>query len=278
MPSAKKLSPPATPGRRIYSISRLVATGPRIAPHRRVDQSLLNAAAGLRARVESLEVLANNIANADTAGFKADREFYNLFLSEFAEAGVHDEVTWMPVVEGSRIDFTQGVLTPTASPLDAALNGPGFFVVGGPQGSLYTRSGNFRRSPAGRLETADGFAVMGENGPLNLPPGEVKIAEDGSLRVAQQVVGRLKIVEFANPGALFKVGRSYFQSADDSPPPATRAAVRQGHLEAANVNAAEAAVRLVEVSRQFQMITRAVALVANEMNRQAIEQLPRTGG
>ena len=243
-----------------------------------MDQSLLNAAAGLRARIESLDVLANNIANADTAGFKADREFYNLFLSELAEPGVHNEVTWMPLVEGSIIDFTQGVLTPTASPLDVALSGPGFFVVDGPQGTLFTRNGNFRRSPAGRLETAEGFAVMGENGPLNLPPGELKIAEDGSVRVAQQAVGSLKIVEFSAPRSLFKAGRSYFQSTEPSPPAATRTAVREGHLEAANVNAAEAAVRLVEVSRQFQMITRAVSLVANEMNRQAIEQIPRVGG
>jgi flagellar basal body rod protein FlgG len=243
-----------------------------------MDPTLLVAAAGLRSRLETLELIGNNIANVNTAGFKADREFYSLFLGLEAESTALGDFTRMPVVEGSRIDLGQGVLTPTGAPLDVALSGPGFLVVEGPQGLLYTRNGNFRRSREGRLETSDGFAVRGERGSITLPPGEVKIGEDGSVWVAGGQLDRLQVVEFAASVPLTKVGRSYFRSADGArATPSNRAAVRQGHLEAANVNPGEAAVRLVEVTRQFEMLTRAVALVGQDMNRRAVEELPRSG-
>jgi flagellar basal body rod protein FlgG len=243
-----------------------------------MDQSLLLAAAGLRSRLETLEVIGNNLANLNTAGFKADREFYNLFLSPEAEATARGDYTWMPVVEGSTIDFRQGLLNPTGAPLDFALSGPGFFPVDGPQGPLYTRSGSFRRSPTGRLETADGFAVRGLRGTLNLPPGEVKVAEDGSVSVAGRFIDRLQVIEFPGNTPLAKVGHAYFRPPDGvTGSPGASATVRQGHLEAANVNPAEAAVRLVEVTRQFEMLARAVNLVAQEMNRRAVEEIPRSG-
>ncbi len=230
------------------------------------------AAAGMRSRLETLEVVANNIANLNTVGFKADREFYNLFL------GVEAESPSMPVVEGSKIDLRQGVLAATGAPLDIGLSGPGFLVVDGPQGPLYTRSGNLRRSPAGRLETGDGFAVRGRRGPITLPVGqEVKIGEDG-LVAAGGPIDQLLVVEFAAGAPLAKVGRAYFRPGDaGSPRPATRTAVRQGQLEAANVNPAEAAVRLIEVHRQFETLARAVSLVSQDMNRRAIDEIPRTG-
>lgn len=242
-----------------------------------MDQSLLTAAAGLRARLEALELVANNVANVSTAGFKADREFYNLFVAAEAEANAAGDLTWMPVVEGSAIDFRQGVLARTGAPLDLALEGPGFFAVAGPQGTLYTRNGSFRRSRDGRLATVEGYAVLGDSKrPIDLPAGEIKVSEDGTVWAAQQAVGRLQLVEFANKGALGKVGHSYFRGAP-APGAAGRTAVAQGQLESANVNPAEAAVRLIEVSRGFEMLTRAVSLVANEMNRRAIEEIPRTG-
>jgi len=254
-------------------------TGTRIAQSRSVDQTLLTAAAGMRSRLESLELLGNNIANAATAGFKRDHEFYNLFLGVEAEENRSGEFTWMPVVEGSAIDFSQAAVAPTSGPLDLALSGPGFFVVEGPQGRLYTRNGSFLRSPGGRLETVEGFPVEGEAGPLTLPPGEVKISQDGSVSVGEQPLGRLRVAEFAAAPRLAKVGRNYFRPLDTSAPePASRTLVRQGHLEGSNVNAVEAAVRLVSVTRQFEMLGRAVTLVANEMNRRAIEELPRSGG
>ena len=237
------------------------------------------AAAGLRSRLESLQLVGNNLANVSTAGFKADREFYNLFLTLEAEENPAGELPWMPVVQGSAIDFRQGGVTPTGAPLDLALNGPGLFVIEGPQGRLYTRNGNFKLSRAGRLETADGYAVLGQGGPLQLPPGEVVVAEDGTVTAGQQQVGRIRVVELGASQTLSKVGHNYFQSLDATPPQeAARTSLRQGQLEASNVNAAEAAVRLVWVSRQFEMLSRAIAMVSGDMNRRAIEEIPRLGG
>ncbi|HZS50392.1 MAG TPA: flagellar basal-body rod protein FlgF [Bryobacterales bacterium] len=244
-----------------------------------MNQALLTAAAGLRSRLETLELVGNNIANVDTAGFKAGREFYNLFLGAGAEPGLSGDANWMPVIEGSAIDFRQGALTPTAAALDLALDGPGFFAVEGPQGPLYTRNGNFRRSTSGQLETAEGYAVLGQNGrPVQLPPGNVTISPDGAISAGQQGIGRLQVVDFPNPQSLARAGGNYFRSADSAPPlPALRTRIAQGQLEGANVNPAEAAIRLVEVSRQFETLSRAVSLIANEMDRQAIEQIPAAG-
>jgi flagellar basal body rod protein FlgG len=243
-----------------------------------MDQSLLIAAAGLRSRLEALEVIGNNLANISTAGFKADREFYNLFLGAAAESTAQGDFAWMPVVEGSAIDLRQGVLTPTGAPLDVALSGPGFFVVEGPQGPLYTRSGSFQRAANGRLETSDGLAVRGQRGFITLPPGEVQIGEDGSVVVAGAPLDRLQLAEFPAGTGLTKVGHTYFRAPDGAvPSPAVRSAVRQGRLESANVNPAEAAVRLVEVTRQFEMLARAVRLVSQDMNRRAVDEIPRPG-
>lgn len=243
-----------------------------------MDQALLTAAAGLRSRQETLALLSNNIANVDTAGFKAGREFYNLFLGAEAEANLEGELNWMPVVEGAAIDFRQASLRPTSGALDVALEGPGFFAVEGPQGLLYTRSGAFRRSRSGRLETSDGYAVEGTRGVIDLPPGEVQIGPDGSIRIAEQAVGQLRVVEFPSAASLARVGSNYFQSSDPgAPPPAAKTRTVQGQLESANVNPAESAVRLVEVARQFEMLSRAITLISDDMNRQAIEQLPLSG-
>ena len=128
--------------------------------------------------METLEVLGNNIANAPTSGYKADREFYRLFATAEARLAISpDDRPWMPVVEGSVIDFAQGPLIQTAGPLDVALSGPGFLVVRSPGGDLYTRSGSLQRSPSGVLSTVDGYPVVGGRGEeIRLPAnGEIDI-------------------------------------------------------------------------------------------------------
>jgi flagellar hook-basal body protein len=114
------------------------------------------AASGLRARMESLDMLANNVANAGTGGYKADREFYSLYVSP--EAADADPAATMPVIERTWVDHSQGTLHATGNPLDLALSGKGFFAVNGPGGPLYTRNGNFRLAPDGRLTTSEGYA------------------------------------------------------------------------------------------------------------------------
>lgn len=225
--------------------------------------------------MESLDLLANNVANASTGGYKADREFYTLYAAPDAESGAA-----MPLIERPWIDLSQGLIRPTGSPLDLALTGRGFFAVNGPSGPLYTRNGAFQIAADGRLVTADGFPVRGAAGaPLVLRDGRaVDISADGTVRQDGIPIGKLEVVDFTSPDGVVKQGNNYFRAAAPGAarpaPPAT--AVEQGKLEASNTGSAEAAVRLVSVMRQFEMLQKAAAL-AGEMNRQAVEQVARVG-
>src|SRR2546429_990989 len=107
-----------------------------------MDPMTATAASGLRARMESLDLLANNVANASTGGYKADREFYSLYVAP--EAADNNPLSTMPVIERPWVDHSQGTLHSIGNPLDLALSGRGFFAVNGPNGPLYTRNGNFR--------------------------------------------------------------------------------------------------------------------------------------
>ncbi|MBX5496176.1 MAG: flagellar hook basal-body protein [Bryobacteraceae bacterium] len=235
------------------------------------------AASGMRARIDVLELLANNLANAGTAGYKSDREFYSLFLSEEA-AGVDRDPARMPVVEGRWTDFSQGVLKLTGNPLDLALSGEGFFVVQAPSGPLYTRNGAFRISKAGRLETTEGYPVATASGrPWNLDPAApIEVSAEGIVRQAGVEMDRLQIVRFDQPQGLSKRDGTYFQWLTPTPPQplASQAEVRQGHMEASNTGGAEVAVRLVNVMRQFEMLQKALTL-GGEMNRRAVEEVAR---
>jgi flagellar basal body rod protein FlgG len=234
------------------------------------------AASGMRSRMESLDLLANNVANASTTGYKADREFYNLYLSQ--DAGTEGAVT-MPVVERPWVDLAQGVLQPTGNALDVALSGCGFFSVAGPHGPLYTRNGNFHLSN-GTLVTAEGYAVTGTGGIAITASGRgpLEISADGSVRQDGNLIGQLQVVDFPAGSALAKQGATYFSAADPAlrPAPAAGTTVEQGKLEGSNSGTADAAVRLVNVMRQFEMLQKAVSLGA-DMNKEAIEQVAKVG-
>jgi flagellar basal-body rod protein FlgF len=225
--------------------------------------------------MESLDLLANNVANGATGGYKADREFYGLYAS--AESG---SALTMPVIERPWIDFSQGLIHPTGNPLDVAISGRGFFAVNGPNGPLYTRNGNFRLAADGRVVTPEGYAVRGAGGaPLVLQAGRaVDITPDGAIRQEGADIGRLEIVEFGSAAGIAKHGNNYFRVTEPalSPAAASTSAVEQGKLEGSNTGSAESAVRLVSVMRQFEMLQKAVNL-GGEMNRAAIEQVARVG-
>jgi flagellar basal-body rod protein FlgF len=232
------------------------------------------AASGLRARMESLELLANNVANAATGGYKADREFYNLYA-----AAENEDSSAMPLIERPWIDHSQGLIHTTENPLDLAISGHGFFAVNGPSGPLYTRNGNFRLAQDGRVVTSDGLPVRGAGGaPVVLQSGRpVDIAVDGTIQQDGVVVGKLEVVDFPTLDSLTKQGANYFRAGDPAAKPVPAGGtVQQGKLEASNTGSAESAVRLVNVMRQFEMLQKAVNL-GGEMNRAAIEQVARVG-
>ena len=235
------------------------------------------AASGLRARTESLELLANNIANASTGGYKADREFYTLYVSPDADSEIAGT---MPLIDRPWIDLSQGVLQETGGQFDLALSGKGFFAVQGPTGPLYTRNGSFRLAADGRLVTGDGYPLRAANAAnvtlkSTLP---VEISGDGTVRQDGKVLGKLEIADFTSTAGLTKQGSNYFRVSDPALAPQTpgAATVQQGKLEASNTGASEAAIRMMSVLRQFEMLQKAVSLGA-EMNRRAVEEVAKVG-
>jgi flagellar basal-body rod protein FlgF len=236
------------------------------------------AASGMRARMESLDLLANNVANASTGGYKADREFYSLYVAP--EAADNDTSSTMPVVEKQWTDFSQGLVQQTGNPLDLALSGKGFFAVQSARGTLYTRNGNFQLTADGKLATADGYPVLATGGSSLTLNGSrpIEISSDGTVTQDGTVIGQLEIVDFTSAGALGKQGNNYFRVSDPTlqPSPSSGVTVQQGGLEASNSGAAESAVRLVGILRQFEMLQKAMTL-GSDMSKQAIEQVAKVG-
>jgi flagellar basal-body rod protein FlgF len=246
-----------------------------------MDRLTISAASGMRARMESLEMLANNLANTSTSGYKADREFYSLYLApEALDPAAGDTPTTLPVVERQWTDFSQGVLTPTGNPLDLALAGKGLFAVNGPSGTLYTRNGSFKLSSQGVLETQEGYPVRGVGGgSIQIDPARsVEISSDGRVRQDGQELGQLEIISEASSAAVQKQGANYFQLTLSGSAPSSAASVQvyQGKLETSNVGTAESAVRLVSIMRQFEMLQRAATL-ASDMDRHVVDDVARIG-
>jgi len=237
------------------------------------------AASGMRSRIESLDMLANNIANASAPGFKADREFYNLYMSpEAADSPDGTTPATLPVIERQWTDFAQGVLTPTSNSLDLALNGKGFFVANSSSGHIFTRNGSFRLSSQGELETSDGHAVLDTNGkPIVVDNSRpIDIGPDGMVSQDGQQVAQVNVVDFKDPSALVKRGSNYFavDLASISPDNAPQTEIIQGQLEAANSQPAESAVRLVNIMRQFESLQKAMT-IGNDMNRRAVDEVAK---
>src|SRR5437879_5717750 len=222
-----------------------------------MDQLTVTAASGMRSRLEALDLLANNISNSGTAGYKADHEFYNLYASADAESQ-----STLPNIERNWIDFSQGMVKETGNPLDVALAGRGFLAADSPGGILYTRNGALRLSSTGVLETADGYALRANtpSGRIQARPGAtsgaLQIQKDGSVLQGGQVLGRLTLADWPKPEALEKQSGAYFRLVDSTlqPAAATGVEVLQGQLESSNAGPADAAVRLVGVLRQFEML------------------------
>jgi flagellar basal-body rod protein FlgF len=227
--------------------------------------------------MESLDLVANNVANASTGGYKADREFYSLYVAPEAQ---DEAATTMPLIERQWTDHSQGTMQATGNALDLALSGSGFFAVQGPNGPLYTRNGNFHLAADGKISTSDGYPLTGVAGaPLTLQNGRpIEISGDGTVQQGGNIIGQLQVVDFTSTGGLTKQGSSYFRVPDPKLLPAARssAIVEQGKLEASNSGSAESAVRLVSIMRQFEMLQKAASL-GSDMNKQAIEQVAHVG-
>lgn len=244
-----------------------------------MDPLTISAAAGMRSRLEALDLLANNIANSSTVGYKADRDAFVPWTSADAATGFPDP-TESPTLERHYTDHAQGPLNRTGDGLDFAIFGRGMFQVETPQGLRYTRNGSMQVNRQGKLQTVEGHLVKvrppdGREFRLN-PALPVESSNDGSLRQQGILMGTIEVFDFDSLDMVNKQGASYFRldASGIAPKVASNFEVKQGYLEGANSGTAESAVRLVSIMRQFEALQKASA-IGGEMNRKAIEEVAR---
>ena len=244
-----------------------------------MDSGFYAACTALMARTQALDMVANNLANVSTPGFRAEHDIFRSLLtgsSLYPMSGLNQAVNNYSVLGNTQLDFAQGNLQKTGNDLDAAIQGSGFFVVKtAAGGQVYTRNGNFHISPQGKLVTAQGDLVMGATGPIDIVGGPVNISPDGTISVNGALAGQLKVVDFPPGTALESVGATYYSAPLKSEIPAKDASIQQGSLEASNVNPVSAAVELITVQRYAELMQRALSMFHTDMNQTATQDLPR---
>jgi len=231
-----------------------------------------------------LDVVANNIANVNTAGFKSDSSLFEEYLMPGAHEDnfvgrdrrvsyVTDRATWR--------DLSQGPLEPTKNPLDVAIEGKGFLVVQTPGGERYTRDGNLQINSQGQLVTAAGHPVLGTGGPIVFQPTdkEVTINADGGVSVLEGVSridsirGKLRLVSFAQAQKLVKEGANLYAGGEgNAAQPDTTSRVQQGFIEKSNVNSVAEMSKMIEVTRTYTQIS-AMLQQQGDLRKSALEKL-----
>lgn len=223
-------------------------------------------ATGLQTNGYRQDVIANNLANAETVGFKHDLSVFSerpvASREPFGDPTMTDpmlnDMTGGTFVAPTFTVYEQGTLRPTDRPLDAALVGEGFFSVRDGDGVKYTRDGRFTLTSEGGLVTvAGGRPVLSDAGtPIRVPPeraGEVAIRDDGTIRAGATLVGRLAITDFADKSRLTKVGSNLFEASSDAVERTPSATVRSGYVEASTVDPTRTMVQMIEATRAYDL-------------------------
>lgn len=240
-----------------------------------MNSGIYSASAGLLARTQQLDLAANNLANANTSGFRAERVSFRTQMMTASTTAAARAVNSYGVLGETRTDFDQGSIAQTGNPLDVALEGKGFFSVQSPNGVEYTRNGSFHMSPTGALLTDQGYAVLGAQGPITLPSGNVEIGAGGAISVNGDVAGQINLVTFDESVPLTSLGNANYSAPQAAAQPAKDVSVRQGALESSNVSPIAGATGLIEIQRNAEMMQRALSLFNNEFNKTAAEELAR---
>jgi flagellar basal-body rod protein FlgF len=229
----------------------------------------------------TMDVIANNIANANTAGFRAERTLFNDFLSKQTGVQTAPGAKTLSYVQdrATYLDQTEGTLTKTGNPLDLALGGSGFFTVQTPNGVRLTRAGQFGLLADGRIADPSGNLLLDNNGtPMQVAPGDtdIRVAADGTMTTENGRVGTVGVVTVADTNRLTAEGGKLFR-ADTATPPADAPKVVQGMIEDSNVQPMLELTRMLQTQRDFQFVSQ---FVDSEADRQqsAIDKLTSTTG
>jgi flagellar basal-body rod protein FlgF len=231
-----------------------------------------------------MDVVANNIANVNTTGFKADASLFQEYLMPIARednfVGNDRRVSFV-YDRGTFRDFSQGGSEPTQNPLDVAIDGSAFLVVQTPAGERYTRDGGLQINNQGQLVTKSGDPVMGASGPIVFQPTDhdISIAADGNVTVLEgvnridSVRGKLRLVNFAQAQKLLKEGSNLYSAGEGgAPQPDTTSRVRQGFIEKSNVSSVTEMSHMIEVTRTYTQIA-TMLQAQSDLHKTAIEKL-----
>ena len=167
--------------------------------------------------MDALDVVANNLANVNTTGFRGQHEFYEGVIANAGTPGLSPlnvAINNYGVLGGADLDLQQGSLVSTGNNLDLGIRGSAFFAVQTPRGIRYTRNGSFHVSAAGQIVTQDEDPVLGPTGPIQVPPGTVEVASDGTLTVANNAAGQIRLASFAAGTDLVPEGNTNFIAPD----------------------------------------------------------------
>jgi flagellar basal-body rod protein FlgF len=230
-----------------------------------------------------MDVVANNVANVNTNGYKADKSLFQ----EFLRSGAHEDnfvgqdrrISYV-LDNGTFKDFSQGAAEQSSNPLDVAIDGGGFLAVQTPAGERYTRDGALQINNQGQLVTTSGNAVLGTSGPIVFQPTDhdITIAADGNVTVLEginrvsAIRGKLRLVGFAQAQSLLKEGSNLYSAGTAAAQPDTVSRVRQGFVEKSNVNSVAEMSRMIEVTRAYTQIAN-MLLQQSDLHKSAIQQL-----
>jgi flagellar basal-body rod protein FlgF len=231
-----------------------------------------------------LDVVANNVANVNTNGFKADQQLFEEYLNSGAHEdnfkGADRRVSYVQD-RGTYRDFSQGAMQRTGNPLDIAVSGQGFLTVQTAAGERYTRDGNLQKNNLGQLVTAAGDPVLGTGGPIVFQPTDhdINISPDGTVTVVEgsnrtdSIRGKLRIASFADPKSVQKQGNNLYAAIGGAAPQQDlTTTVQQGFVEKSNVSAVSEMSHMVEVTRAYSQIA-SMLQTQSDMRKNAIEKL-----
>jgi flagellar basal-body rod protein FlgF len=222
-----------------------------------VENSFLVGLSQQMAANRAMEVIANNLANLSTPAFKRESVQFEQYVvpvpATETEGGDTVDVSFV-LDRGVARDLSEGRFEPTGSKLDVAIVGSGYFVVQTPDGERYTRNGHFKLDDQGQVVTDDGYQVQSDGGAITLQPqdGELRVAADGTLSTDLQLLGKLRIVGFADERALKKTGASLYDPGGQPAQASATARVRQGMVEKSNVEPVIEIARMIEIMRAYQ--------------------------
>ncbi len=227
---------------------------------------------------KQMEVVANNLANINTIGFKAEKVLFEDYVMPVASdevfpAGsreVHYTEDWATLH-----DFQPGAFDQTDGSFDVALDGPGFLTVQTQNGPAYTRNGALHLDASGTLVTVDGDPVLASGGTVTFAPGEtdIRIGKNGAILSSAGNKGRLDIIEFDNPQTLTHLGNSLYQAtAADAGHAATKTVAHQGMVERSNVSGVSETAEMIRINRAYELVAQYIKR-QDELRRTAIRRL-----